>query len=116
MSLKLECHTNLNVTQIRVSLKYECHSNWKTKYIEKVVNPKTSESASIGQISILLYVWLYSVCMAPVMVCFWYSYAKYPLNCQTKIPLKKPYNKNIKYFSWIYTLIYRDKTKIPAYS
>ena len=26
MSLKLECHTNWNVTQISVSLKNECHS------------------------------------------------------------------------------------------
>ena len=33
--------------------KMECHSNWKTKEIEKVVNPKTSKSASIGRISIL---------------------------------------------------------------
>ena len=50
MSLKLECHTNCNVTQIRVSLEYEFNSNWKTKWIEKVVNPKTSKSTSIGQI------------------------------------------------------------------
>ena len=46
MPLKLECHLNWNVTQIRVSLKYECPSNLKTKFIEKVVNPKTSMSAS----------------------------------------------------------------------
>ena len=59
MSLKLECHSNWNVTQnwifiqIRVSLKYERHSNFKTKRIEKVVNPKTSKSASIGLILIM---------------------------------------------------------------
>ena len=59
MSLNLECHlicechSNWNVTQIGIPLKFECHSNWKTKYIEKVVNPKTSKSASIGRILIL---------------------------------------------------------------
>ena len=53
MSLELEYHTNWIFTQIRVSLKYECHSNWKTKWIEKVVNPQTSKSASIGQILVL---------------------------------------------------------------
>ena len=55
MSLKLKCQSNWNVTQICVSLKFECHSNWKTKYIEKVVNPKTFKSASTGQISILFF-------------------------------------------------------------
>ena len=30
------------------------HSNWKTKFIEKVANPKTSKSASMGRIRILL--------------------------------------------------------------
>jgi hypothetical protein len=65
MSIKLKCHANWNVTQNgmsikmehnskwketnnELSLKFECHSNWKTKYIEKVVNPKTSNSASIS--------------------------------------------------------------------
>ena len=50
MSHKLECHTNWNVTQIRVSLKYDGHSNWKIKFIEKVVNPKTSKSATMDLI------------------------------------------------------------------
>ena len=66
---QLECHSNLNITQIKIALKYEfysnwnvtkigillkflLHSNWKTKWIEKVVTHKTSNSASIGQISI----------------------------------------------------------------
>ena len=61
MSLKLECHTNWNVAQIKVSLKYECHSDWKTKQIENVVNPKTSKSASIGGISILLVLYFVAV-------------------------------------------------------
>ena len=39
-----------------MSLKYECQSNWKTKEVEKVVNPKTSKSASIGQILILFHI------------------------------------------------------------
>ena len=55
MSLKLEFHPHWNVTQSRVSVKYECHSKFNTKNIEKVVNPKTSKSGSIGQIFILLY-------------------------------------------------------------
>ena len=70
MSIKLKCHANWNVTQNgmsikmehnskwnethnELSLKFECHLNWKTKYIEKVVNPKTSNSSSLGRISIL---------------------------------------------------------------
>ena len=55
ISLKLKCHSNLNVTQIEMSTKFECHLNWKTKMIDKVVNPKTSKSASIGQISNLFF-------------------------------------------------------------
>ena len=55
ISLNMECHSKLNVAQNGMSLKFECHSNWKTKKIEKVVNPKTSNSASIGQISILFF-------------------------------------------------------------
>ena len=54
-TLKLECHLNWIVKQIGMSLKLECHSNWKTNYIEKVVNPKTSKSASVGQILILFF-------------------------------------------------------------
>ena len=33
MSLKFECHSNLNVTQIGMSLKYEFHSNWNLTQI-----------------------------------------------------------------------------------
>ena len=75
MSLNLECLSNWNVTQIGISLKLERHSNWNitqsgmslnwivTKILislksedsidQKVVNSKTSNSASIGRISIL---------------------------------------------------------------
>ena len=61
MQLKLEYHSNWKITQIEMSLKLKCHSNWKNYYIEKVVSPKTLNSASIGQISILfLWVPLYS--------------------------------------------------------
>ena len=50
MSLKFECHRNWNFSPILI---YEYHSNFNTKQIEKVDNPKTSKSASIGRISIL---------------------------------------------------------------
>ena len=59
-SLKLKFHSNCNVTQIGMSFKFECHSNLKTKQIEKVENPKTSKSASIGLILILLF--FYHLC------------------------------------------------------
>ena len=60
-SLKLQCQPNWNVTKIGMSLKLKCHSNWKTKYIEKVINPKTISSASIGWILILFcYLCCYS--------------------------------------------------------
>ena len=49
----MECRLKRNVTQIGMSLQIEYHLNWNTKYIEKGVIPKTSNSASIGQISIL---------------------------------------------------------------
>ena len=77
MSLKLKCHSNLNVsnlsvTKIGMSLKLKYHSNWNVIKLEchtnlnviqigrlnrlkKVVNPKTSNSASIGQTLILFY-------------------------------------------------------------
>ena len=48
ISLKLECPSKWNVNQIWH------HSNWKTKLIRKVVNPKTSKSASLGWLAILL--------------------------------------------------------------
>ena len=73
ISLKLDCHSNWNVTQIGMShklvftqiefsLKLECHSNMNVTQIGRlngtVVNPKTSYSASIGQISILFFLLL----------------------------------------------------------
>ena len=46
ISLKMECHPKLNVNKIGMSVKLECHSNWNVT--EKVVNPMTSKSASLG--------------------------------------------------------------------
>ena len=34
MSLKLECHSNWNVTQIGMTLKLKCHSIWNVTQIE----------------------------------------------------------------------------------
>ena len=53
MSPKRECHSNWNVTQDWISLKFEYNSNLKAKYIEKDVIRRTSNSASLGRISIL---------------------------------------------------------------
>ena len=63
ISLKMKCHSNWNVTQIKKSLKFAFHSNWETKLIEKVVNPKTPKSASIGRILIQFHLlFLLSCC------------------------------------------------------
>ena len=59
----MECRLKRNVTQIGMSLQIEYHLNWNTKYIEKGVIPKTSNSASIGQISIL-FSWLRTSCFS----------------------------------------------------
>ena len=34
MSLKLECNSSWNATQIEMSLKLECHSDWNATQIE----------------------------------------------------------------------------------
>ena len=98
ISLKLNCHSNWNVTQIEMSPKFECYSNWKTKLIEKVVNPKTSKSASIGPISILLdYIFSFFFCLllsAPYFVCsvnsFFHSSMKYT-QCHENYDVKAYY-------------------------
>ena len=59
--LKLECRLNWNGAKIGMLLKLECRLNWtewkeKTDYIEKVVNLETSNTASIGKISMFLCV------------------------------------------------------------
>ena len=38
MSLKYECHSNWNVTQIGMSLKLEYHSNWMSLKLESFLN------------------------------------------------------------------------------
>ena len=58
----MEFPSNWNVTQIGFPLKLKCHSNinvtqiGRLNLLKKVVNPKTSKSASIGRISILFYI------------------------------------------------------------
>ena len=34
MSLKMECHSKLNVTKNRISLKVVCHSKWNVTHNE----------------------------------------------------------------------------------
>ena len=76
MSLKLKYQSNWNVTQFGMSHKLECHSNCKTKLIEKVLNPETSKSASIGRISILFY---------SIQICYFTNLRKLKINSKLSI-------------------------------
>ena len=54
MSLKLECHSNWNLTQIRMSLKLESHLNWNVTQIGMSLTFKSHQNGNFTQIRMSL--------------------------------------------------------------